>query len=632
MSVILTIQELEKAFGNRVVLDKISFDVRRGERIALVGLNGSGKSTLLGILMNQVQADDGRVIRRRRLSVAYVPQEPRFADHETVDEVLRQGLLVFHRISERLEALAQQIGELQGQELDVALDEQASLHEQLAMDNAWDPAHELRKLSAALSLPEGERPVAELSIGERRRLAIARALLMRAELLALDEPTNHLDAATVDRLERILLEHRGALLFVTHDRYLLDRVATRIIELDRGQAHSYDGGYTDFLEKQAQRLENEAARERDRAAFVRREIDWIRRGPCARGTKQKARIERFDNAVAEGSKLVERAGNMQLRLPTGGRLGKSVLELSGLSKTLGGKLLFRELDLLFKPGDRVGVLGPNGIGKTTLMRTILGELPPDSGEVKVASNTRFAFLDQGRSSLRDERSVLDEVADGNDHVLLEGGAVHVRSFLRMLLFDDGFAQTPVGALSGGERNRVQLAKLLRAGANFLMLDEPTNDLDVLTLAVLEDALCAFGGCVLVVSHDRYFLDKVATHILAFEGDGRVVLHAGNCSDYLQRREAEQSSVTPRAKAVEAVVQSTSCARKLSFSEKRELEGIEAQIAEAERAQNELEAALQSPELYAERAAEVPRLVESLAAAQAQVEALYARWQELESKR
>jgi ATP-binding cassette subfamily F protein uup len=314
-------------------------------------------------------------------------------------------------------------------------------------------------------------------------------------------------------------------------------------------------------------------------------------------------------------------------------MGKTVLELRGLGKSAGGRTLFRDLDLIWRPGDRIGVIGPNGAGKTTLVRTILGQTAPDAGEIIVGHNTRFAFLDQARATLADDKTVLEEVSGDTEHVFLEGGPVHARTFLRMLLFDDAFADTPVGVLSGGERNRVQLAKLLRAGANFLVLDEPTNDLDLLTLGVLEDALAAFGGCALVVSHDRWFLDKVATHILAFEGDGRVALHAGSSSDYLARRKAaappalepEPPRVRPAAPAPERPK-----VRKLSFRERQELGGMEAAILEAEAAVGALEAALQDPDLYARRSAEVPALVAALEAARHKVEALYGRWQELEA--
>jgi ATP-binding cassette subfamily F protein uup len=637
MTAILTVQGLEKSFGTRRVLGGVSFAVAEDDRIALVGVNGAGKSTLMRILAGVGESeadapDAGLVTRRRGLSIEYVAQEPRLDPELTVGQTLRQGLRAHARALAELEALGATLATLAGDKLDTALARQAELHERINQLGGWDQDHELRGLAAALAVPPEEATLGALSIGERRRVALARALLARPELLALDEPTNHLDAATIDWLEGRLRERAGALLLVTHDRYFLDRVATRILELDRGRLHAYEGGYARFLGQQAERLDNEAARERERAAFVRRELDWIRRGPAARTTKQQARIDRFDAAVAAAPDRQERRGGpMALRLPVGARLGKSVLELRGLGKSVGGKPLFRDLDLIWKPGDRVGVIGPNGAGKTTLVRTILGELAADAGQVIAGVNTRYAFLDQARATLDDTRTVLEEVAGDNEHVFLEDGPVHARTFLRMLLFDDAFADTPVGVLSGGERNRVQLAKLLRAGANFIVLDEPTNDLDVMTLTVLEDALASFGGCALIVSHDRWFLDKVATGILAFEGDGQVGFYEGSCSDYLARAAAARTPARVRDTPAPASVTpapTPARPRKLSFKERQELDGMEAAILAAEERVASLEATLQDADLYARRPAEVPALVAALDEARARVEALYARWAEL----
>ncbi|MCA9675949.1 MAG: ATP-binding cassette domain-containing protein, partial [Myxococcales bacterium] len=494
MTAILTAQDLEKSYGPRRVLDGVSFTVHDGDRIGLIGRNGSGKSTLMKLITGEAEADGGQLAMRRALGLEYVPQEPRLDPERTVAATLeRDG---------------------------VAL-------------------HEAQTLAAALRLPPMEAHIRVLSIGERRRVALCRALLGNAELLALDEPTNHLDARTVEWLEDRLASRAGALLLVTHDRYFLDRVATRILELDRGKLYAHDGDYTAFLERQAERLSAEASHERARASFVRRELDWIRRGPKARTTKAKARIDRFDNAVAAAPTAADKVvGAISLRLPEGGRLGKTILELKGLTRRIGDRTLFQDLTLTMKPGDRIGIVGPNGAGKTTLIRTILGEVPPDRGEVVLGINTRPAYLEQGRTELDDDRTVLEEVAGDSDHVQLEDGPVHVRTFLRALQFDDATASTRIADLSGGERNRVQLARLLRRGGNLLVLDEPTNDLDLLTLGALEEGLTEFGGCALIVSHDRWFLDRVATGILAFDPDvrgGEVVFYEGDYSSYVAKR-------------------------------------------------------------------------------------------------
>ena len=591
MSAVVTVQDLQKHYGDRRVLRGVSFAVHERDRIGMIGANGAGKSTLLKMMVHGASGgtdptltpDEGVITWRKGLVLEYVAQEPVLPLDEPVAAALaREGV----------------------------------------------PDHEIQIVAAALQLPPLDKTIGVLSFGERRRVALARALLGKPDVLVLDEPTNHLDARTIEWLENRLASFPGALIVVTHDRYFLDKVATRIVEVDRGQAFTYEGDYEAFLFSQAERLSTEAEAEYQRSSFVRREIDWIRRQPKARGVKAKARIDRYDAAVAAAPLGDEKQGDtMTLQLPTGPRLGGTIVELGKASRSLGGKTLFHDLTLVMKPGDRIGIVGPNGAGKTTLIRTILGIDPPDSGKVVLGSNTRAAYFEQSRGELRDELTVIEEVGDGYDYVELPGGRVHVRSFLRMLAFPDELGDTKIGQLSGGERNRVQLARLLRRGGNLLVLDEPTNDLDLPTLGALEDGLIAFPGCALIVSHDRWFLDRVATGILAFEGDGNVTFYEGSYSFYVERR---PSTVKAAAVKAEPKTERTKqvAPKKLTFKEKAELGGIEDVILSAEAQVAELERTLQDPAIFKDRAPEVPALIAQLDAARIEVTRLYARWEEL----
>ena len=592
---ILTVQGLEKSFGTRHVLRGASFALHTRDRVGMIGANGAGKSTLLKMLIQRamggddpaLEPDAGLITWKRDLSLEYVAQEPRLVPDATVQASLqRDGV----------------------------------------------PDHEIATIAAALQLPPMEARIGNLSNGERRRVALGHALLGRSEVLVLDEPTNHLDTPTVEWLEGRLAAWPGALIVVTHDRYFLDRVATRILEVDRGKVYAYEGDYAEFLMKQAERLATEAEAEYQRVSFIRREIHWIRASAPARTTKAKARIDRFDAAVGAAPTVDEvRGPGLTLTLPSGSRLGGTIVELDRVSKSLGGKVLFSDLTLVMKPGDRIGIVGANGAGKTTLIKTILGLTPPDSGKVTLGANTRPAYLEQGRTELRDDVTVLEEVGEGYDYVELPDGKVHVRSFLRRMAFPDSVADTTVGKLSGGERNRVQLARLLRKGGNLLVLDEPTNDLDLPTLGALEDALTRFPGCALIVSHDRWFLDRVATGILAFEGQGKVVFYEGSYAFYAERR---PKPVSPEAKVQkERSAQERAPAvkpRKLTFKERAELASIEETIAGAEKKVAQLEATLSDPAVFKERGAEVQTLVAELDAARAEVERLFARWQELDA--
>jgi ATP-binding cassette subfamily F protein uup len=612
VTAVVTVQDLHKRFGSRRVLAGVSLAVHERDRIGLIGANGAGKSTLLKMMVHgalgtddpALEPDEGMITWRRDLALEYVPQEPVLPLEATIGAVLARPRVLEAR----------------------------------GADREMVPEHEIYTVAAALRLPGLDRIIGELSIGERRRVALAHALLGKPDVLALDEPTNHLDAQTIEWLEGRLSGWQGALIVVTHDRYFLDRVATRIVEIDRGKAYDYEGTYADFLVAQAERLSIEAEAEYQRVSFIRREIDWIRRSPEARRTKAKARIDRFDAAVTSAPTQDDKRGpGIQLELPSGPRLGSTIVELERVTKSLGGKQLFKNLTLAMKPGDRVGIVGPNGAGKTTLIKTILGLEPPDAGTVKLGINTRPAYFEQGRSELRDELTVLEEVGDGYDYVdLPQAGRIHVRSFLRMLAFPDTVADTKIGQLSGGERNRVQLARLLRKGGNLLVLDEPTNDLDLPTLGALEEGLLAFPNCALIVSHDRWFLDRVATGILAFEGDGDVTFYEGSYSFYSERRAAALGAKRAEAKAAASSAPAAAPKspsgkpRKITFKEKHELAQMEATIAAAEEKVTTLEATLQDPAVFKDRPTEVQTLVAELDGARAEVERLFTRWQELDA--
>ncbi|ACG73045.1 ABC transporter-related protein [Anaeromyxobacter sp. K] len=639
------------SFGSRTLFDGLTFTIEEGERVGLVGVNGAGKSSLMRILARAAEPDRGEVQLRRGALVTYLPQEPAFPADATVASELEVARAPLRAALEAHAALAARLEtEQDGAAHARLLGEMAALSDRIEHLGGWDTAHEARRLLDRLGVPDWDRAVAELSGGARKRVAIARALLTRPDLLLLDEPTNHLDADTVDWLEEELDRLDGALLLVTHDRYFLDDLVDRVVEITPGAGvTSYPGNYEAYLEQKLEAEALAATAQHKQERWIAQEVAWLRRGVEARRTKSKARIERARRLMAERGYQRPRAA--ELRLAEAPRLSQVVLEAHGVEKRFGERTVLRDVEVVLQRGERLGIVGPNGAGKTTFLRVLLGELAPDAGEVVVGKRTRVAYYDQQRAGLDPEQTVYEAAGGsppgrtGEDFVELSGKRVALRDYLDDLLFPPTMQRMQVKALSGGERNRLLLARLFLEGANVLVLDEPTNDLDLVTLNVLEGLLLGFDGTVLLVTHDRYFLDKVATSILALEGDGRAIRYPGNYETYRTLKEQAAAAAAPEVappggRTREAPTAAGAGAAeprarrpgKLSFKEQRELEGMEVAILAAEERKAALEATLADPETYRRDGAAVAGMREELERLAAEVERLYARWQELESFR
>jgi len=542
---ILSVSHLRRKFGDRVILKDVSFSLSPGDRVGVLGVNGTGKSCLMKIVAGRDPEFGGSVIVAGGASVGYVAQEP-VLDHEktvrqNVEEAVAETRAYIARYEEILK-LWEDPEILESEEkTNALLAEQGEVQEILEHRDAMDPSRldaKIDQAMGALRLPPGDQKAGVLSGGEMRRVSLCTVLLAQPDLLILDEPTNHLDADTIMWLENFLANYSGTYMLVTHDRYFLDRVATRMLELHGGRLKTYEGNYSDFLAAKEKQEEIESRTDANLLKAVARELEWIRSTPQARRTKSKARIAAYEEMVERVAQLVP-ADEMDLRIPFGPRLGSKVLSLRGLGKGYDGKLLFENLDWDMPPGAIVGITGANGLGKTTLANIITGREKPDTGEMEVGHNTRFCYVDQTRQALNDEKTVYEEVAEGSEVIMYGDKELSVRHYLARFLFTGSIQQVPVGRLSGGERNRVQLAKSLRNPSNFIILDEPTNDLDLMTLRVLEEALLEFPGCAIVITHDRYFLDRVATHIIGFEGDGRVEFCTGAWDTYAEQRELRE---------------------------------------------------------------------------------------------
>ncbi len=623
-SALLSASQLSLAYGHQRLLEDITLSVAPGEKVGLVGRNGCGKTSLLKILAGTSAADSGEISRRRGLRIGYLPQEFELDGSKTARQNIEAGAEDLMGWIARYEA--GHSGDSEAGEL---------LHRIEGADG-WNLETRIKANASALSAPDLNALVGPLSGGEKRRVALCRALAAQPDLLLLDEPTNHLDAESIRWLEEFLHTFPGAVIFVTHDRYFLDVIATRVVEISEGRCYSHPGNYTAYLESKAVRQQIAEQSERRRQRFLRVELEWVRAGVRAQRSKARHRLDTFYQTAGLEAPPEER--EMDLLIPPAPEMGNIGVELENAGAKVGEepseRWLFRRLRLSLKPGQCTGVVGRNGVGKTTLLRLCLGEREPDEGKATLGKKVLFNYIDQTRMQLDDTRTVMEEVSDGSESVLFGTQRLGARAYLRRFLFADERINERVGRLSGGERARLMLAKVLRRGGNIIVLDEPTNDLDLPSLRMLEEALADFDGSVLVVSHDRYFLDRICDQIVAFEDSG-VFVQPGNYSYYLEkRRERQNRDRVPSTPFISASnsglvsAQKLVRARKLSYKEQRELAGMEQAILEAESRAAQLGSLLNDPAFYITRSKEAPGLIKEQESAKAAVTHLYARWEEL----
>jgi len=528
------------------VLKNIYLSFFYGAKIGVIGLNGSGKSSLLKIIAGLDKSYQGEVVFSPGYSVGYLAQEPQLDLEKTVLEVVQEGVAEITAILQEYEEINEKFGLPEvyenADEMDKLLARQGELQDKIDATNAWEIDSKLERAMDALRCPEPDAKIVNLSGGERRRVALCRLLLQEPDVLLLDEPTNHLDAESIDWLEQHLKQYKGTVIAVTHDRYFLDNVAGWILELDRGEGIPWKGNYSSWLDQKAKRLAQEEKQETKRQKTLERELEWVRMAPKARHAKSKARLHNYEKLASEETK--EREEKLELFIPPGPRLGNSVIEATNISKAYGDRILFENLSFMLPPAGIVGIIGPNGAGKTTLFRLITGQETPDTGSFKVGETVKLGYVDQMHHDLDPEKSVWENITGGSDNMMLGNRSVNSRAYVSKFNFNGADQQKKVGVLSGGERNRVHLAITLKEGSNVLLLDEPTNDIDVNTLRALEEGLENFGGCAVVISHDRWFLDRICTHILAFEGDSQVYFFEGNYTEYEENRKKRVGDVTP----------------------------------------------------------------------------------------
>ena len=618
-SVILTAMELEVHYGEQIILDKASLSIHEGDRIGLVGRNGAGKSTFLKVISNLLMPDSGDVAKKKDLVVGFLSQEFTLDENRNVHQNILDG-------AERVVELLHEYDKL-----DINAKSRHLIEEKILLLDGWNIERNIELLIKSLHAPDPTKAVKNLSGGEKRRVALCRALISRPDLLILDEPTNHLDTDSIEWIEKFLADYNGTCVFVTHDRYFLDRIANRIVELSNGKFFSHQGNYTDYLINKSERQALSEVEEQKRQSFLRRELQWVVRGPKARRTKSKSRLDKYYETLDQ--QKFETEVDVEMVIPPAEKLGNKVLKIIDLEMKLGNKLLYKNFNFDFEPGRKLGIVGKNGVGKTTLLKNIMDLLKPTGGIIEVGEKTEFNYIDQERLLLNDEDSVINAISDGNEFVMFGKQQMKVWTYLRRFLFTDDTINTKVGRLSGGERSRLTLAKIIKNGGNFLLLDEPTNDLDLPTLRILEEALMAFTGCLVVVSHDRFFLNRVCTGILAFEESGDLYFSEGNYDYYIEKRNARLKQSDEQIKlAAKEEIKTKPKAKKLTWAETKEFETIEEKIMEAEEEVKKIETIFSAPDFYGNYAAQITELTKQLDFAKENVKILYHRWEELETKK
>ena len=633
---LLQLSNVSLAYGHVPLLDRVDLVIDAGERVGLIGRNGTGKSTLLKVIAGTARPDDGKVWTAAEVRIAFVEQEPAFTGDQSVFDAVAEGVGAAAELLIRYHHAAHAVASDSSNAAMAALQ---SAQEALENGGGWTLEHRVESIVTRLALP-AETRVSALSGGLKKRVALARALVGEPQLLMLDEPTNHLDINAIEWLEELLAGFGGSVLFVTHDRRFLDRIATRIIELDRGRMLDYPGNFSAYEQRKAEQLAVEAVENRKFDKLLAQEEAWIRKGVEARRTRNEGRVRRLESLRAERTARRNRIGQVGLAVSEGERSGRLVAELEHVTKRYGDKRVVEDFSTRIMRGDKVGLIGPNGSGKSTLLKLILGELTPDSGHLRLGTKTQVAYFDQFRAALDDEATLADTISPGSDMLDIGGTRKHVIGYLGDFLFPPERARAPVKSLSGGERNRLLLARLFSRPANVLVLDEPTNDLDIETLELLESLLQDFDGTLLLVSHDRAFIDNVVTQTIAFEGDGKWKEYAGGYADWVRARDANENPGThpetdkPQGSGCVPGVRPRVSQRraKLTYNESRELEALPARLEALEQEQKSLSEKLADPATYADRTIDVAALNKRHDEIESELTALLARWEELEGKR